>query len=246
MNWEYQQIVNQLQTRYEISNKNLIKADSSRFPSPLKKYLQQTNLEDSSASYVKIKYYGGYRIEKYGDLKDFHGKGFFSLKERNYICDSYIKNKISFFRLREIKSEQDSRFNLKYFGIKNNFEYTAEDVEAYMLSKYVILAPWFPQYFALNGSISWDYISSKRSLARIQGKNEQMDFIFTFNEDGTLKSIESEKFALGDSMLKYTAYYSSYQNVENLKIPFSITVEVEERFDKYQLFSIDLSEIDYR
>ena len=44
MNWEYKQTVNQLQSRYEISDKNLIKADSSRFPSPLKKYLQYKNI----------------------------------------------------------------------------------------------------------------------------------------------------------------------------------------------------------
>jgi len=247
MNWEYKQTINQLQSRYEISDKNLIKADSSRFPSPLKKYLQYTKLNSSrSPSYADIEYYGGYRTEKYGKLKDFSGKGFFSLKEHNYICDSYIKNKISFYRLREKNLERDSMLSLKYFGIKDNYKYTDSNAEAYMLNKYIILAPWFPHYFALDGRISWDYMSSRRSLARVEGRNKKMDFILTFNDDGSLNSIESKKFVLGNSMFKYTAYYSNYQNIGGLNLPFSITAEVEEGFDKYTIFSINLNTVNYK
>lgn len=246
---QYEQDVSSMQRRYTLSDKlSIPNPNSISIPSSLRRYIQSSVPDHRNLStYVNLNYSGKYRKDKYGEMYDFELKSFYNLKNEEFISEWFIdENRIIFNKLREVSIGEKQIYELKYMGVKNNQEVYGQSALPYLKSRMIIDAAYFPYYYLASGSIDYKYMSNNRTLLELNTASGKLNFILDFNNQGVLTSITSDKFNFDGNIVRLKAYYDNYIDYKNYNLPASITVEIENNFDKYVLYEANLDSVTYR
>lgn len=246
---QYKQDVNSLETKYSLTNNfSVSNPNSISIPGSLRNYIQYSIPDYRNLStYVNLNYSGNYRKDKYGEMYDFKMKSFYSIKNEQFVSEWFIdENKIIFDKLREILKDDETAYELKYMGIKNDKEVYGRSAELFLRSRMIIDAAYFPYYYLASSRIDYKYMSGNRTLLELNTGAGKINFILDFNEEGALSSITTDKFLFDGDRVTLKAYYENYVNMNNYNVPSSIIVEIENNFDKYVLYEAKLDSVVYR
>ena len=246
---QYKQDVSSMQRKYTISNHfSMPNPNSVSIPSSLRRYIQYSVPDYNNLStYVNLYYSGRYRKDKYGEMYDFKFKSFYNLKEEEFVSEWFIEeNRIFFNKLREVLKGENSAYQFKYMGVKNLREVYGESAELFLRSRMIIDAAYFPYYYLASSSIDYRYLSGSRTLLELNTDSGRINFALDFNESRVLRTITSDEFIFDGNRVTLKAYYDDYINYNDYKVPASITVEIENNFDKYILYEAELDRVVYR
>lgn len=246
---QYKQDVSSMQTRYNLSdNISIPNPNSISIPSSLRNYIQASIPDHRNLStYVNLNYSGKYRKDKYGEMYDFKVKSFYNLKNGEFVSEWFIdENRIIFDKLREVLIGDKQIYELKYMGVKNDQEVYGQRALPYLKSRMIIDAVYFPYYYLSSSSIDYKYMSNNRTLLELNTASGKVNFILDFNQQGNLASITSGKFNFAGNSVSLKANYENYINYKDYNLPASITVEIENNFDKYVLYEANLDSVSYR
>ncbi|TDP98222.1 hypothetical protein C7957_10521 [Halanaerobium saccharolyticum] len=246
---QYEQDVSSMQRRYTLSdNLSIPNPNSISIPSSLRRYIQASIPDHRNLStYVNLNYSGKYRKDKYGEMFDFKVKSFYNLKNEEFVSEWFIdENRVTFNKLREVSIGDKQIYEFKYMGIKNNQEVYGQSALPFLKSRMIIDAVYFPYYYLASGSIDYRYMSNNRTLLELNTTSGKLNYVLDFNEQGKLISITTDEFNFDGNRVSLKAYYDDYIDYKNYNLPASITVEIENNFDKYVLYEANLDSVTYR
>ncbi len=246
---QYKQDVKTLERNYSLNdNFSMNNPSSISIPASLRRYIEYSTPNHRNLSiFVNLNYSGQYRKEKYGEMYDFKVKSFYNIKKEEFVSKWFIdENRIVFNKLREKLIADKAEYELKYMGAKNTEEVYGRAAELFLKSRMVIDAVYFPYYYLASSRIDYKYMSGNRTILELKTNSGQINFVLDFNEDSSLKSISSDKFLFAGDQVKLTAYYDNYISLNNYNVPASITVEIENNFDKYVLYEAELDSVVHR
>jgi len=248
-NYQYEQDISTLQREYSLSDNFSIKNPSSiAIPAPMRRYIQYSIPNNRNLStHVRVNYSGKYRQQKYGEMHDFKKKSAYNLRTGEFVSEWIIEeNNIIFNKLREVLLGEESVYEFKKMGVIDQKSVYGEQAELFLKSRMMIDAVYFPYYFLGSSNINLAVMSGNRTVVKLNRGSNNIDFIFEFNEDRTLSSISSSKFIFGQDRVVLKAIYENYIEVNNFKVPASISVEIENNFDKYILYEAKIDNINYK
>lgn len=248
-NYQYEQDVSTLQSEYSLNDDFSIKSPSSiSIPAPMRRYMQYSISSNRNLStHVRLNYSGKYREKKYGEMKDFKMKAAYNLRTEEFVSEMIIReNRFIFSKLKEVLIDDESVYRLRKLGVKDQKELYGDQAELFLKSKMVLDAVYFPYYYLGSRNINLAVMSGNRTLLKLNSNSNNIDFIFEFNEDDSLSSITSSQFEFGEDRVALKAIYENYIDINNFKVPASITVEIENNFDKYILYEAKLDNINYQ
>lgn len=247
--YQYEQDVNSLQSEYSLNdNFSITNPNSISIPAPLRRYIQYSTPSNRDLStYVRVKYSGKYRPDKYGEMYDFNVKSVYNLKTGELVSESTIQeNRVIFNKIKEVLVDDKIIYQYKKLGVRTEKIVEGEKAKLFLQTKMMIDAVYFPYYYLGSSKIRLDAASGNRTLVEFLSSSGNIDFIFEFNEDNSLYSISSSQFLFGSDRVALTGIYDNYINFNGFMVPNSIVVKIENNFDEYTLYEAQLDNINYQ
>jgi hypothetical protein len=247
--YQYEQDVNSLRSEYSLNdNFSITNPNSISIPAPLRRYVQYSIPANRDLStYVRVKYSGKYRQEKYGEMYDFNVKTVYNLKTGELVSDWKIQeNRFIFNKLREILVDDKAIYQYKKLGVKAEKVVEGEDARLFLQSRMMIDAVYFPYYYLGSSNLRLNPAGGNKTLVEFMSSSGKVDFTFEFKEDDSLESISSSQFVFGGDRVALSASYDNYINFNGFMVPNSIVVKLENNFDEYTLYEAQLDNINYQ
>lgn len=246
--YQHEQDINSLQSSYSLNdNFTIVNPNSISIPAPLRRYIQFA-LPDYKvlSTHVKINCSGKYRQNKYEEMKNFEVKSVYNLETGEMVSEWEIeRNRFIYNKLSEVFLKDKILYEYSLLGINKKKSIIGDNASSFLQSRMILDAVYFPYYYLGSKMISLETIAENEVAVKFNSGSEVIEFTFHFNKDNSLAAISSSKFDFGNNRVALKANYSDYINFNDMMVPASIVLEIENNFDNYILYESNFDSISY-
>ncbi|MFW6001541.1 MAG: DUF6544 family protein [Halanaerobium sp.] len=249
LEWEYNQDVNALRRNYSVNDKlSTANLKSSSIPTPLINFIKFSTINRNKFPlYISVNYSGQYQENAHSSKEYFAVKSFYSVKDSSFVSDWKIEhNRILFSKITEKLTGREKMYEKNLYGIKKEAGVYGFNAAYYLNTRFMFDAVYFPYYYLSNNCIRWEYTGRRQLRITLGTAQDNMIYNLKFNEDNSLNSISTERFAFKGDTVKYTAFYDNYSIKNSFRIPNNIRVVCEKNFNQFTLYNAYLNNIEYR
>ncbi len=190
-------------------------------PEPVLRYFHYTKINGRiPSSSIKLIHHGYFRTAQDAPWRKIRGTEHFILNKPYFIWNARIK----MFpwvpvNARDKFDETGGNVLVKLFGAFTIGNDRGPEIDLSSFIRYYAEAPWFPSALLPGPNLTWKSVDDQKAMCKIRYKNLEADLIFSFDETGRLRRMETSDRFRGKIKEKWVINYFSYNEFNGINIP---------------------------
>lgn len=177
---------------------------------------------------VRLKHDGQFRLypnEKWMDIK---GEQYFISGIPGFLW----VGKTSLFTARDMYIDDRGKLIVKLFSILRIAKSEGKEVDQAELLRWLGESVWFPTNLLPSENLRWEAIDSLHAKLLFSYKDQDLEYIVTFNNDYEIVRLETERYYTTDKLKPWIGKLGNYQKNNGMLVPMDI--EASWKFDEQE------------
>lgn len=229
--------------------KTIEKADMKNLPSPVQKWLMNSNvIGKEEVKTVRLKQQGRMRTEKNGKWMPTKAEQYFSINEPGFVWIADVKM-APLVRLSGIDTYKagTGKMKIKVFSLFPVVDAKGPEMDSGTMMRYLAEMMWFPSA-ALKSYIKWEEIDGTTAKATMEYKGISVSGFFYFNEKGDILRFVGKryreingKYVLSD----WGGINKEFKEFNGIRIPSKSDVVWFEKDEEFRWFEVEITDLQY-
>lgn len=210
--------VSDLFSNVVVSNKKYTFKQLEGLPEPVQRYFKYV-LKDGQPyiNSVRLTHQGFFKTDLKKDFIKIKGEQYFTTQKPQFIW----KGITTMFTARDFFINDKGGLIATIFNIYNIVDANGSNYDEGELQRWMAESVWFPTNLLPSDYVQWDAIDANAAKLLFRYKTVKFDFIVKFNAVGEITQMESHRFMTIEKKEKWICKMANYQEINNVKIPFS-------------------------